>query len=186
LDEAFFHLGQFLTLFMIAIALGMDAFSLGIGVGMVGMKLRDVAKVSATIGMFHVAMPLLGIIFGMYLSEIIGDIAVLVGGGILILLGLHMLWNGMFDHNSPNVMRTSGIGLFLFAFSVSLDALSVGFSFGLIEVNKALAVCLFGLMGGMMAGCGLLLGRRMGGWLGEYSEVLGGLILLAFGVKFML
>lgn len=186
LDDALVNMGQFITLFMIAVALGMDAFSLGIGVGMVGMRYRDIAKISLTIGLFHVAMPLLGIALGIYLSMMVGSIAVLIGGAILIMLGLHMLWNGLFEDDSQSVMRTKGFGLFLFAFSVSLDALSVGFSFGLLEVNKLLAVSLFGLMGGIMAGCGLLLGRRMGGWLGEYSEVFGGLILLVFGVKFIM
>jgi manganese efflux pump family protein len=33
---------------------------------------------------------------------------------------------------------------------------------------------------------GLLVGRRMQGWLGTYSEALGGSILLAFGIKLLL
>ncbi|MGC5325671.1 manganese efflux pump MntP family protein [Brevibacillus sp. SYSU BS000544] len=186
MDITLFQWGQFLTLLMVAGALGMDAFSLGIGVGMVGMRLKEILKVSITIGLFHVGMPLLGIGIGIYLSDKIGDIAVIIGGGVLMILGLHMLWNGFFRSEETSVMQTKGLGLFLFAFSVSLDALSVGFSFGLVEVNTFLAVSLFGVMGGMMAGCGLLLGRSFGGWLGEYSEVLGGIILLVFGIRFML
>ncbi len=185
MDITLFHWGQFLTLLMVAFALGMDAFSLGIGVGMVGIRLQEILRVSLTIGLFHISMPLLGFFIGRYLSDLVGDIAVLVGGGILMAIGLHMLWNGFFRADETSVMSTRGLGLFLFAFSVSLDALSVGFSFGLIEVNMLLAVCLFGLMGGMMAGVGLLVGRSVGGWLGEYSEVLGGLILFAFGLKFL-
>ena len=183
MDITLFQWGQFLTLLMVACALGMDAFSLGIGVGMVGMRFRDILKVSITIGLFHIGMPLLGIFIGIYLSEMIGDIAVLIGGGILMVLGLHMLWNGFFRSEEGSVMQTKGLGLFLFAFSVSLDALSVGFSCGLLDVNIFLAVCLFGIMGGLLAGCGLLLGRRVGSWLGEYSEVLGGIILLVFGIR---
>ena len=186
MDITLFHWGQFLTLLMVACALGMDAFSLGIGVGMVGMRMREIMKISITIGLFHIGMPLLGIAIGIYLSDKIGDIAVLIGGGILMILGLHMLWNGFFRSADSSVMQTKGLGLFLFAFSVSLDALSVGFSFGLIEVNIFLAVILFGLMGGMMAGFGLLVGRSFGSWLGEYGEVLGGIILLVFGIRFML
>ncbi|WP_239565351.1 manganese efflux pump MntP family protein [Brevibacillus fulvus] len=171
---------------MIAFAISMDAFSLGIGVGMVGIRLREIIKVSVTIGLFHVGMPLAGIVIGIYLTDMIGDIAVIVGGIILMFIGLHMLWNGFFRVEEKSIMQTKGLGLFMFAFSVSLDALSVGFSFGLIEVNKLLAVAMFGIMGGLMTGFGLLLGRTVGGWLGEYSEVLGGLILFAFGLKFML
>lgn len=186
MDLALYQWGQFLTLLMIAFALGMDAFSLGIGVGMVGIRLREILRVSITIGLFHIAMPILGIAIGAYLSDLVGDIAVSFGGGVLMLLGLHMLWNGFGKGDQKGVMRTTGFGLLLFAFSVSLDALTVGVSFGLMEVNKILAISLFGLMGTAMSYCGLLLGRSVGGWLGDYSEIIGGLILIGFGLKFVM
>ncbi len=185
-EATVFLWGQFLTLLLIAIALGMDAFSLSIGLGMVGLRLRKIVNISIMIGCFHVAMPLLGIAIGTYLSDIVGDIAIFIGGGILILLGVHMLWSVFFGENEGSIIKTSGLGLILFAFSVSLDALSVGFSLGLMAVNKWLAVSLFGIIGGMMACAGLLLGRSVGGWLGEYSEIIGGVILLIFGLKFIL
>lgn len=103
-----------------------------------------------------------------------------------MLIGLHMLWNGLIHGDQKSVLKTRGIGLLLFAFSVSLDALTVGFSFGLIEVNKILAISLFGIMGAAMSYFGLLLGRSVGGWLGDYSELVGGLILFCFGLKFVI
>lgn len=184
MDIGLFEWGQFLTLLIIAFALGMDAFSLSVGIGMVGIRLRDVMKVSVTIGMFHIGMPLIGMFVGMYLSEMVGDIAAFIGGAVLLAIGIHMLWSG-FRSNERSILHTHALGLFLFAFSVSVDALTVGFSFGLLEVNQFLAVALFGLMGTLLTGLGLLLGRSMGGWLGEYSEILGGIILFAFGLKFM-
>ncbi|WNC14546.1 manganese efflux pump MntP family protein [Brevibacillus brevis] len=186
MDHVLFQWGQFLTLLMIAFALSMDAFSLGIGVGMVGIRLREILKVSITIGLFHIGMPIVGIAVGAYLSDLVGDIAVFIGGGVLMAIGMHMLWNGFVNGDQKSMLKTKGFGLLLFAFSVSLDALTVGFSFGLIEVNKLLAITLFGIMGGAMSYCGLLLGRSVGGWLGDYSELVGGLILFCFGLKFML
>ncbi|CCF14512.1 conserved hypothetical protein [Brevibacillus laterosporus GI-9] len=185
-DATVFLWGQFLTLLLISIALGMDAFSLGIGLGMVGLRLRKIVNISIMIGCFHVAMPLLGIAIGSYLSDIVGDIAIFIGGSILILLGVHMLWSVFFGENEESIVKTSGLGLILFAISVSLDALSVGFSLGLMTVNKWLAVSMFGIVGGMMSCAGLLLGRSVGGWMGEYSEIIGGVILLIFGLKFIL
>ena len=40
------HTGQLFTLLIIALALGMDAFSLGVGIGMRGIRLRDIIKLS--------------------------------------------------------------------------------------------------------------------------------------------
>lgn len=180
------HWGQFITMLMIAIALGMDAFSLGIGIGMSGIRLSTVLRISITIGFFHIVMPLIGIVIGIYLTSFIGDIATFIGGAILCLLGIHMLWNGFFEgaKKSP-VIRPAGLGLLLFSLSVSLDALSVGLSFGLFAVDALMAVLLFGVIGTVMAGSGLLLGKTMGDWLGNYGEAFGGLILLIFGIKFL-
>jgi putative Mn2+ efflux pump MntP len=77
-------------------------------------------------------------------------------------------------------------GLFLFAFMVSIDAFSVGVSLGMFESDLLLAVLLFGAFGGGMSIMGLLLGRRIGHWIGSYGEVFGGVILFMFGLKFLL
>ena len=53
------HLGQLVILIM-AVALGLDAFSLGIGIGMKGIRLRDVLRISLVTALFHVIMPLIG------------------------------------------------------------------------------------------------------------------------------
>lgn len=180
------QLGELITILMIGIALGMDAFSLGIGMGMGGIRLLTIAKVSLTIGIFHVIMPLVGIVLGIFLTSYMGSVASYVGGLVLIVLGLHMLWNSFFVEEKSPLMKTTFWGIALFSFSVSIDALSVGFSFGLFRVNILLAVLLFGVIGAVLAASGLLLGRRVGNWLGEYSEIFGALILVAFGLKFLL
>jgi putative Mn2+ efflux pump MntP len=180
------HWGELITLLMIGTALGMDAFSLGVGMGMGGIRLLTILKVSITIGIFHIIMPLIGISLGLFLTSYVGNIAAYIGGFILIMLGLHILWNVFFggEEKSP-LLKTTFWGLLLFSFSVSLDALSVGFSFGLFHVNVVLAVLIFGMMGAVLSATGLLLGRRASGWLGEYSEIFGALILLGFGLKFL-
>jgi len=178
--------GQFYTILMIGVALGMDAFSLGIGMGMMGVRLRTIGKVSAVIGFFHIIMPLLGIVCGIFLSSLIGNVATFIGGLILCFLGANMLWGSFFRGEEAPTFQTRGLGLLLFALSVSLDALSVGFSFGLFDVDITLAVLMFGLLGMLMAGAGLFIGRKLGSRLGNYGEAMGGAILLAFGIKFLL
>lgn len=179
--------GQFYTILMIGFALGMDAFSLGIGMGMIGVRLKTIAKVSLVIGLFHILMPLIGIGSGIFLSKVVGDVAAFIGGMILCFLGANMLWGSFFrEEESPGRYQTRGLGLILFALSVSLDALSVGFSFGLFAVDIVMAVLMFGLLGMVMACSGLLLGRHVGPRLGGYGEAVGGVILMGFGIKFLL
>ena len=49
------QIGQLMTIGIMAIALGLDAFSLGIGIGMKGIRLIDILKISIVIGIFHVS-----------------------------------------------------------------------------------------------------------------------------------
>lgn len=180
--------GQFYTVFMIGLALGTDAFSLGIGMEMQGIRLRTIAKVSLTIGLFHVIMPMLGIVIGEFISAVVGNVATFIGGLILCFLGANMLWNAFFrgEEKEAPIYKTKGIGLILFSLSVSLDALSVGLSFGLFKVNVVLALAVFGILGTFASLVGLLLGRQAGSRLGGFGEVLGGTIIMVFGLKFLL
>jgi putative Mn2+ efflux pump MntP len=176
--------GQLLSLLIMAFALGLDAFSLGLSVGMRGVTFKEIVKISSMIALFHVLLPWIGLLVGRTLNDMVGNIATYLGGGLLLFLGLHMVWSsfkeedGLFDHST-------GWGLILFSMSVSIDALSVGFSLGLFETEIWLTVLTFGLLGGLMSAVGLSLGRYVGQWLGEYGEAFGGLILVAFGFKIL-
>lgn len=179
------ELGQIITFFMMAVALGMDAFSMGIGIGMQKLSWLQIMKISITIGIFHFFMPFIGIVTGHYLLGFIGNVACIMGGGLLILLGANMLWSSIFGTEVRVLNQTNGIGLFILAFSVSIDALSVGFSLGLFSAHLWLVTFLFGIVGAVMTIFGLSLGSQIGNWVGDYGEAFGGIILLVFGFKFL-
>ena len=178
--------GQVMTLSMIAIALGMDAFSLGIGLGMKRLSMWQMTSLSLSVGLFHVVMPLLGMGIGHFLSSVMKDIAVMMGGVMLCLLGLNMLYQVIKGDDSENIHVQSIWQTLVLSLSVSMDSLSAGLSLGLFATDMMLAILLFGLAGLIMAGMGLMLGRIVGGWIGRYGEVIGGFILLFLGGKFLL
>lgn len=60
------RLGELLTIALMAAALGMDAFSLGIGIGMRGVRSMEIFRISLLVALFHFVMPLLGIVAGQY------------------------------------------------------------------------------------------------------------------------
>lgn len=180
------HLGQTLTILLIAAALGMDAFSLSVGIGMKGIRLRDVAKISSTIAIFHVFMPLIGFFTGKYVSTLLGDLAVAIGGGLLMALGAHMIYSSIRGDHVQSIDHGSILGLLAFAMSCSVDSLSVGVSLGMFSTDLILTVMLFGVLGGFMSATGLMIGRRVGQMIGDYGEALGGAVLLAFGIMFLI
>lgn len=181
-----FIMGQFFTILIMAIALGMDAFSLGIGIGMKGIRLFDILKISVVIGIFHILMPLMGMFMGHYVGSLLGHVATSAGGILLILLGTHMVYSSFRGDAVPSIDHRTLWGLFVFSLSVSIDSFSVGVSLGMFSTDIVLTVLLFGAFGSLMSIAGLLLGRHMGSWAGDYGEAFGGIILLVFGLKFLL
>src|SRR6476619_3593552 len=100
---------EFLTLLIMAFALGMDAFSVGLGMGMFKLRLRQIFKIGITIGLFHVWMPLVGMLAGKFLSDKFGTFASVVGGLLLFVLGIQMVWSSLRKSEEP-VMTPVGFG----------------------------------------------------------------------------
>jgi len=178
------YIGEFITLSLMAIALGMDAFSVGLGMGMIPLRLRRIFSIGVVVGLFHVIMPFAGIILGYFLSSQLGAIATYAGGILLLILGVQMFLSSFKD--SVTVLKPIGMGMIIFALSVSLDSFSVGLSLGMSNVRTVLTLILFGAVSMFLTWLGLLLGRRVQGVLGKYSEMLGGSILCSFGLQLIL
>ena len=79
---------EFFGLLFMALALGMDAFSIGLGMGSYKLRLKQVLIIGFTVGIFHVWMPLLGIFSGKLLSAQFGLFASYAGAGLLLFLWL--------------------------------------------------------------------------------------------------
>jgi len=176
--------GEMVTLMLMALALGMDAFSVGLGMGMLSLRLKQIFIIGLTVGIFHVWMPLIGIVAGKFLSEQYGTIATYAGGILLILLGGQMFLASIREEESRS-LEPVGTGLLLFSLSVSLDSLSVGLSLGIFGAKTVMAVILFGVSATLLTWLGLILGKKIQGWLGKYSEALGGCILIGFGLRLL-
>jgi putative Mn2+ efflux pump MntP len=177
--------GQMITILVMAVALGMDAFSLGIGIGLKGVRIRDVLKLSSIIAIFHVLMPLVGMITGQYVSGLLGGIATSAAGALLLLLGGHMVYSSLRGEAVDSIDHRTVWGMLVFSFSVSIDSFSVGVSLGMFSAHLLLTVFMFGFFGGLMSVLGLLLGRKASSSMGGYGEALGGVILFAFGLLFL-
>ncbi|MFC0471702.1 manganese efflux pump MntP family protein [Halalkalibacter kiskunsagensis] len=178
-------MSEMLTLFIMASALGMDAFSVALGMGMLGLRLRQIFNIGVIIGLFHIIMPLFGMATGKLLSNYFGMIATFIGGGLLLIIGLQMALSS-FKSDDEQMMRPVGFGLILFAISVSLDSFSAGLSFGMLGAKTALTVLMIGLLSMILSWLGLLMGSRFKQYIGSYGELLGGFILIGFGIKLIL
>ncbi|HBC93215.1 MAG TPA: manganese efflux pump MntP [Pelotomaculum sp.] len=177
-----------ITLIVLAIALGTDAFSLCVGIGLAGVNRRQIILVSLTVLVFHIAMPLIGWLAGEFAGNLLGRAAAIAGALLLVYLGVKMVWE-TWRHRleqAPVRVDFSVGGLLLLGASVSMDALSVGFTLGTHQANLLLVAGLIGIVAGIMTFTGLVFGRFLGGWVGERAQLLGGLLLVGIGAKMIL
>jgi len=183
---------DFLTVLIVSAALGIDAFSVAIGIGLTGVRKKGILLVTGIVTLFHILMPLLGLTLGTYLGQVAGPVAGTIGALVLIAIGLNTIRGGLRGLGSGAAERrgfvnvASPAGLIVMASSVSMDALTVGFGLGALQVDLFLTVVTMGIVAGLMTAAGLVFGRVLSKTVGEKAELLGGFILVAIGVKLLL
>lgn len=176
------------TVLALAVALGTDAFSMCLGLGMAGVTRRQIVVVSLTVLVFHIVMPLVGWYAGEFVGTVAGRAASIAGALLLVYLGIKMIrsvWKGG-ESVDPKVVLVNTWGLLLLAASVSMDALSVGFSLGTRQVNLPVTAGVIGVVAGIMTAAGLILGRYVGSRVGERAVFGGGILLVGIGVRMII
>jgi putative Mn2+ efflux pump MntP len=172
----------------IAVALAMDAFTVSCGVGLI---LRDVSgrqqfRLSWHFGFFQFLMPIVGWMAGYGIAGPAGAFGKWLAFAVLLLLGLKMIWSA--TKRTPisgAADPTRGISLVLLSLAVSIDALGVGFSLSLIEVGVFWPSVVIGIVTSMFTLVGLRLCRVIGSGFERPAMIVGGLILIAIGIKIL-
>ena len=76
--------------------------------------------------------------------------------------------------------------MFLLAVATSIDALAVGVSFAFLKVDIWMSILVIGLMTAAFSALGVQLGNVFGCRFKSKAEFVGGLILVAIGLKILL
>jgi putative Mn2+ efflux pump MntP len=176
---------SFFTLIILAVALGTDAFSLCVGIGMAGINRKQMLLIILTVLFFHIFMPLAGWYTGELAGNLLGRAASVIGSLLLIYLGFRMIQAALLKEQGSGikVLKFNLPGLVLLGASVSMDALSVGFTLGAQQVDLLRTALTIGLVAGAMTAAGLVFGRFINGLVGERAQLLGGVILIGIGIK---
>ncbi|MCL6558000.1 MAG: manganese efflux pump MntP family protein, partial [Firmicutes bacterium] len=85
----------------------------------------------------------------------------------------------------PSVMLPGAVGLLSLGASVSMDALTVGFTLGIYHFEPLLTAAVVGFVAGLMTALGLGLGRLIRAWVGRRAQLVGGLILFGVGINLL-
>jgi putative Mn2+ efflux pump MntP len=129
-------------------------------------------------------MPLLGLLLGQAVAGYIGShVAGYVAGGTLILTGAYTIWQGWgLEKKEKPPARLQMHSLIVTALALSIDNLAVGFALAVYHVQIVVAAVTMAAISVAMSLLGLELGHRLGRRIEEWSEELGGAMLILVGI----
>lgn len=174
--------------FLLAIALSMDAFAVSIGLGSKKVVNTRSLRIKAAIyfGFFQGFMPILGYFSGKGLSSWIEDYAPWIAFFLLVFIGCKMIYESLSEGIEEDIAKVTHRVLFVLAIATSIDAMAAGYAISLLEVDIAVACLIIGVTTFAFSWIGVDIGERSGVWLESKAELFGGLVLIAIAFKILL
>ena len=177
---------EFLTSFLVAVGLAMDAFAVSLGAGTSGQVegLRSKARLAFHFGWFQAMMTILGWFLGSTVERYVSAFDHWIAFALLAYVGINMIRSGLkpeeeiFPQN-PSKGRT----MVILSVATSIDAMAVGMSMALIGSSVWMPALIIGVVTLALSAFGLQMGCRLGEKFGKRVEILGGLILLGIGLR---
>ena len=168
----------------------MDAFGASIGrAAAVGGHARraDILKVSLLFGAFASLAPLVGWAIGNAFYALIEAYDHWIAFALLSLVGLKMVRDGWIEAETNIVAHGyRPLVIVIAAIATSIDAAAVGITLPSFHVNVLFAAGVIGFVTFLASIAGSYLGRFVGMQMGRRAEVLGGIILIAIGVRIVI
>lgn len=171
------------VIFILAVGLSMDAFSLAMIYGTLDLKSNMRRLMSIMVGIFHFFMPILGYQIGELILKVIKVNPDILVGIIFIILGMEMLLS--LKKEEKVKMLTGLFSVILFAFTVSIDSFSIGIGFGVANINMLLPCIMFSLTSAIFTYLGVILGKKLSDRFGSITTLIGSVILIILGINYI-
>lgn len=170
----------------IALALSVDAFAVSMAAATAGRLngARSVFRIAFHFGLFQFLMPVIGWGAGTTLKHWIASFDHWVAFALLAVVGGRMV-RAAFRPRTLACRYDPSRGLSLLALStaVSVDALAVGLSLGMLKVAIWTPSVVIGLVAAAMSLAGIFLGSRLHARFGRVAEAAGGILLILIAVR---
>ena len=173
-----------ILLFLIAISLSMDAFSLSLAYGTISITKREIKILSIIVGVYHFFMPILGMLIGKFIISILPVKEDLITLVIFSFIGINMIIEAF--KKEENVKKMKIGEMVLFGLAVSIDSFSVGIGINNISINFLLSSTIFSFTSFLFTYIGLVLGNKLNELIGSLATLIGGLTLIILGIVYFL
>lgn len=186
---------DFISMAALAIGLAMDAFAVAIALGATIPHLRagQLLRLALAFGGFQGLMPIVGYMAGRSVREYpwVAAWDHWLAFALLAGMGAKMLYEARFLPDGEETVTTSedptkGATLMVLAIATSIDALAVGATLAFLRVEILVPSLVIGATAAVFSVVGAYMGQRAGKRFGKKVEILGGLALIAIGLRILI
>ena len=178
-----------ITAFVVAVGLAMDCFAVSLGIGACGpvQDNRSKFRLAFHFGIFQAGMTLLGWLVGSAVAQFVSQIDHWVALVLLSYVGINMIRSGLkTEEESYPTDPSRGRYLVMLSVATSLDAMAVGLSMAMLHTPVWVPSIIIGVVSLVLSIVGLLAGAKLGEKFGKRMEIVGGIILIAIGIRILI
>ena len=177
-----------IDIFLIGVALSMDAFAVSIckGLSVKKVSAKHVLTVGVYFGGFQALMPTLGFLLGYKFESFITSIDHWIAFILLALIGGNMIREALGKDDEHENDDFSVKAMLPLAVATSIDALAVGVTFAFLQVDIVPAIAIIGCTTFVISLAGVYVGNVFGARYKSRAELTGGVILVLIGLKILL
>lgn len=175
------------SLFLISLALSLDAFGVAICIGLNGaVKRKNKIGFSFSFGFFQFFFALIGAYAGLLFNTYIAAVPEILGGIVIGIVGIMMIKEGFENKGECPLIRPKMY--IVLGVSVSIDAMVIGFT-ALDNITNILVILKYTIFIGIVTLVMTITAFLIAKYLkrieavGKYADYLGGIILILFGLK---
>lgn len=180
---------SFYSLFLIALALSLDAFGVALCIGLNNVINRSTKLLFASsFAFFQFLFSLIGAYAGFLFNTYIASMPKIIGGVLISIVGGMMLKEGLQSKDECPLIKP-GMCIVL-GISVSIDAMVIGFT-ALNDISSNLVILrdtlFIGAITLVMSSTAFIISKYLKkiSLVSKYADYIGGVILIIFGIKIM-
>ncbi|MBU0476111.1 MAG: manganese efflux pump MntP family protein [Bacteroidetes bacterium] len=174
---------------VIAIGLAMDASAVSLVAACAGYadNARAKFRLAFHFGLFQFLMPIIGWSIGISFVSYFAIIDHWIAFALLLFVGGRMVISGL----NPNLEGykkdpTHGFTLIILSVATSIDALAIGLSLALLDVDIWHPSVIIGIITAALSLLSIYVGKKLNRTFGKRMEIVGGIILILIGAKILI
>lgn len=179
----------FPEIILLAVGLSMDSLAVSVTGGAVirNCTAGNIVKIASVLGVFQAGMTAVGYLMGLGFEQYIRAFDHWIAFCLLFYLGGKMIYDGLNQTDedckfNPLCNKTlCGLGI-----ATSIDALAVGISLAVLKNPLMLEAATIGAVTFAFSAFGVFFGSRFGRKIDLKLDVIGGMILIAIGIKILI